>query len=300
MTAYRLIRSQLFYMSQNLNNLSIIVRKKEKMKRYLFFIPLFFLLASCATSPTGRSQLMLVSPEQAISASKAAYLQTLKPLSRKGKVDSDPLVSRRVKDITGRIIYQAIYEFPHTANWEWSVKVIDEPETVNAWCMAGGKMAVYTGLLNKLNITDDELAQVIGHEISHAVANHTAEKMSIAKASQLGILGVALASQDAENRAAIMGGTILAAQLAINLPHSRIAEAEADVIGMKLAALAGYNPRAAVTLWQKMANVGGSRPPEFLSTHPSPANRQSNLRRLAEKMMPYYLQNRNRPIYPVQ
>jgi len=270
------------------------------MKRYLFFIPLFFLLASCATSPTGRSQLMLVSPEQAISASKVAYLQTLKPLSRKGKVDSDPLVSRRVKDITGRIIYQAIYEFPHTANWEWSVKVIDEPETVNAWCMAGGKMAVYTGLLNKLNITDDELAQVIGHEISHAVANHTAEKMSIAKASQLGILGVALASQDAENRAAIMGGTILAAQLAINLPHSRIAEAEADVIGMKLAALAGYNPRAAVTLWQKMANVGGSRPPEFLSTHPSPANRQSNLRRLAEKMMPYYLQNRNRPIYPVQ
>lgn len=270
------------------------------MKRYLFVTALLFILTACATSPTGRSQLMLVSPEQAISASKKAYINTLAPLKEEGKIDSNPAVSKRVRDITGRIIYQTIYQFPHTANWEWSVKVIDEPDTVNAWCMAGGKMAVYTGIINKLEITDDELAQVMGHEISHAVANHTAEKMSVAKASQIGMIGVAVATHDSDNRAAIMGGTILAAQLAVALPNSRTAEEEADVIGIKLAAMAGYDPRAAATLWQKMAKVGGNSRPEFLSTHPSPVSRQRNLTKLAESVMPYYLENKPRPIYPLR
>jgi len=131
------------------------------------------LLVSCATSPTGRSQLMLVSPESAIASSKEAYVQTLKPLEQEGKLDNDPLLSKRVRDITGRLIAQTIELYPNTKDWEWSVKVIDDPETVNAWCMAGGKMAIYTGLLNKVEPTDDEIAQVMGHEISHAVANHT-------------------------------------------------------------------------------------------------------------------------------
>lgn len=271
------------------------------MKRYSSYLLLLLLvLSGCATSPTGRSQLMLVSPEQAISASKQAYVNTLKPLKKEGKVDSDPRVTKRVRDITGRIIYQTIYEYPHTRNWEWSVKVIDGPDTVNAWCMAGGKMAVYTGLIDKLNITDDELAQVMGHEISHAVANHTAEKMSVARATQVGVIGLAIASRDSDNRAAIMGGSILAAQLAISLPNSRAAEEEADVMGIKLAALAGYDPRSAATLWEKMAKQGGAGRPEFLSTHPSPANRKANLRMLAHKMMPYYLEDRPRPIYQLQ
>jgi predicted Zn-dependent protease len=243
------------------------------------------MLLACATSPTGRSQLMLVSEEQAISYSKQAYVETVEKLDEEGKLVTDPAVTGRVDRITRDLIKQAALMRPATRNWEWEVKVIDDKEQVNAWCMAGGKMAVYTGLLDKLQPTDDELAQVMGHEISHALANHTAEKMSVAMATSLGV-GVLSAASD-RPQAAAAAGTI-AATLAIQLPNSRTAESEADRIGIELAAKAGYDPRAAVTLWQKMGKVGGGSPPEFLSTHPSPGNRQETLRRLAEKMMPYY------------
>ena len=268
----------------------------------LIVIPLLFFMltiTACTTSPTGRSQFMLVSPEQAISASKEAYVKTLKPLDDKGKIDSDPVVTKRVKLITGRLISQAIIQYPHTRNWEWSVKVIDDPEMVNAWCMAGGKMAVYTGLLNKVNPSDDELAQVMGHEIAHALANHTAEKMSVQMATQIGMVAVAVAANDSGYGDAALTGASLAAVMAIELPNSRTAEIEADRMGIELAARAGYNPNAAATLWVKMAKAGGANPPEFLSTHPSPGNRQSTLRRLAPQMMPFYKQKTARPVYPL-
>lgn len=271
------------------------------MKRLLIMPVVLFVLSitACTTSPTGRSQLLLVSPEQAISASKEAYVQTLKPLDEKGKIDNDPAITKRVKLITGRLISQAIKEFPHTRNWEWSVKVIDDPEMVNAWCMAGGKMAIYTGLLKKVKPTDDELAQVMGHEIAHALANHTAEKMSVQMASQIGMVAVAVAVSDTDYGGAALSGAALAASMAVELPNSRVAEQEADQMGIKLAAKAGYNPNAAATLWEKMARVGSGSAPEFLSTHPSPGNRQSTLRRLAPKMMPYYKQKIARPVYPL-
>lgn len=265
--------------------------------RKLLLLVVLCILAACATSPTGRKQLMLISPEQAISASREAYVQTMLPLEKKGKVDSNPVVSKRVKNITGKIITQTIQQFPHTKDWQWSIKVIDDPKTVNAWCMAGGKMAIYTGLLEKVKPTDDELAQVLGHEISHAVANHSAERMSVALASQLGLMAVAVAAKDSDYVKPALTGTALAAAVAIQLPNSRTSEAEADEIGMKLAALAGYDPRAAATLWKKMGEVGGSSPPEFLSTHPNPANRQETLRRMAPSMMPYYKEVKKRPIY---
>lgn len=258
------------------------------------------LLSGCATSPTGRSQLMLVSPQQAISASREAYVQTLTPLQKDGKVDTDPAVSQRVRTITGRIIAQAVQQFPASRSWEWSVKVIDDPEQVNAWCMAGGKMAIYTGLLKKVKPTDDELAQVMGHEIAHALANHSAEKMSMAMATQLGMVGVALATHDTDYGGLAMTGSAMAAAMAITLPNSRTAESEADVMGIELAARAGYDPHAAASLWDKMGRVGGPTPPQFLSTHPSPANRQAVLRDLAEKMMPLYLQPGPRPVYPLR
>ncbi len=262
--------------------------------RYLLFLCLF--LTSCATSPTGRNQLMLVSPEQAIASSKQAYIQTLKPLVEEGKVDSDPTLVRRVQLITGRLISQAIDLFPNTRDWEWRIRIIDEPDTVNAWCMAGGKMALYTGLINKIRPTDDELAQVMGHEISHALANHSAEKMSVAMASQVGLLGLALAVDSDYSRTVFTTGAI-AASLAISLPNSRAAEIEADTMGIELAARAGYNPRAAVTLWEKMEKAGGGGPLEFLSTHPSPGNRKQRLAELAEKVYPYYLQQHHPPVY---
>ncbi|MGW8192725.1 MAG: M48 family metallopeptidase [Desulforhopalus sp.] len=266
------------------------------------FFNLFFLLAiaGCATSPTGRSQLMLVSPEQAILSSREAYVQTLHPLQRQGKIDNDPKTTARVREITGRIIAQAIGFYPHTRNWQWSVKVIDDPDVVNAWCMAGGKMAIYTGLINKVHATDDEIAQVMAHEISHALANHTAERMSMAMASQMGLMGLAAASGNNEYSGPLLSGGALAAALAITLPNSRASEAEADYMGMELAAKAGYDPRAAVTLWQKMAKVGGKNPPQFLSTHPSPQNRQKTLQRLADEMMIYYINKSARPVYQLQ
>ena len=265
----------------------------------LVIILIFVSITACTTSPTGRSQLMLVSPEQAIVASKQAYTQTLKPLDDKGKIDNNPAVTKRVKLITGRLISQAIEKFPHTRSWDWSVKVIDDPEMVNAWCMAGGKMAIYTGLLNKVKPTDDELAQVMGHEIAHALANHTAEKMSVAMASQLGMAAIAVAANDSKYGGAALTGAALAATYAMQMPNSRTAEREADQMGIELAAKAGYNPHAAATLWEKMARVGGSTPPEFLSTHPSPGNRQATLRQLAPKMMPYYQNRKGRPVYPL-
>ena len=269
---------------------------RRTMKK-LILILCFFVVTACATSPTGRNQLMLISPEQAISASSEAYVQTLLPHAKEGKLDSNPAVARRVRTITGKIIAQAIDQYPQTRDWEWSVKVIDAPETVNAWCMAGGKMAIYTGLLEKVKPTDDELAQVMAHEVSHALANHTAEKMSMAMASQLGLMGVAVAVGDSDYAGLALTGSALAAALAISLPNSRSAEVEADVMGIELAARAGYDPRSAATLWEKMAKVGGSSPPEFLSTHPAPQNRQQALAYLADQMMPYYLARGERPVY---
>ena len=207
-------------------------------------------------------------------------------------------MTRRVDEITERLVAQAIAMRPETAEWEWSVAVIDDPEMVNAWCMAGGRMAVYTGLLSKLDPTDDELAQVMGHEISHALANHTAERMSVALATSA---GVALAGAVADDRPqAAQTAAAIAAQLAIQLPNSRSAEIEADEIGIELAAKAGYDPNAAVTLWRKMEAASGSGPPQFLSTHPNPANRQEKLAALAPQMMAYYNAARgDAPTHPV-
>lgn len=251
-------------------------------------------LAACATSPTGRRQLALVSEESAIVASEEAYAMQIGELRKQGKIVSESSrVAQRVEGITERLVAQAIEMRHETADWDWSMEVIDDPEVVNAWCMAGGRMAVYTGLIQKLDPTDDELAQVLAHEISHALANHTAERMSVALATQAGVVLAGVLSDDAQKT---MSRAAVAAALAVQLPNSRTAESEADEIGIELAAKAGYNPNAAVSLWQKMANVGGAGPPQFLSTHPSPANRQERLAELAPQMMAYYEQaRRNAP-----
>ena len=251
------------------------------MKRLLLLILAFSLLTACATSPSGRRQLMLVSPESAIVESKKAYLSTVSELGKEDKLVDDPAMADRVATITGRLVTVAIEKFPKTANWEWSVAIVDDPEMVNAWCMAGGRMAVYTGLFDKLHLTDAEFAQIMGHEISHALANHTAERMSRAMAMSVGVVAVGVMS---ENKVAAMGGAAVAAKLALELPNSRTAESEADQIGMELAVRAGYDPDAAVSLWQKMGAQGGSKPPEFLSTHPAPGNREGALAAMIPEM----------------
>lgn len=237
--------------------------------------------SGCTTSPTGRSQLMLISPEAAIVESRKAYLSTVSQLGKENKLVDDPFLADRVATITGRLVTEATALYPHTKDWEWSVAIIDDDETVNAWCMAGGRMAAYTGLFEQLQLTDDEFAQIMGHEISHAIANHTAERMSRAIAINAGVIAAGIAS---DNSGVTMAGAAVAAKLALELPNSRVAESEADRIGTELATRAGYAPEAAVTLWEKMGSLSDERPPEFLSTHPSPGNRGAALAAMVPDM----------------
>ncbi len=267
------------------------------IRRLLVLALVSVLLVGCATSPTGRRQLMLVSEQSSIVSSKEAYLSTVKELDQAGKIEEDRAINARVNTITGRLITEAIKMRPDTASWEWSVVVIDDPKMVNAWCMAGGRMAIYTGHLEQIQPTDDELAQVMGHEISHALAKHTAEKMSMQIATAVGVAAVGIAS---DNTGVALTGAALTAMLVVNLPNSRAAEKEADRIGIELAAKAGYDPTAAATLWQKMGATSKSNTPQFLSTHPAPENRQEKLAKLAMKMAPYYQPDADHLVYPLR
>ena len=253
-------------------------------------------LISCATSPTGRSQFILISPDAAIIESEAAYLDTVRQLDDEDKLVSDPLTVARVARITGQLVSKAVADYPESADWKWSVAIVDDTETVNAWCMAGGRMAVYTGLFDQLKLTDDEFAQIMGHEIAHALANHTAERMSRAMATSLGVAMIGAASDN--SGAAVAGATALAT-VALTLPNSREAENEADIMGMILATKAGFDPEAAVTLWQKMGDLSDDRPAEFLSTHPAPENRQAALNAMIPSMLGVNPDRSKPAIYPI-
>src|SRR3989475_10953716 len=244
-------------------------------------------LAGCSTNPiTGRSQFMVVPESMAITQSAAAYSSMMGDLGKKRKVEAASPRAEKVRHITDRLIAQAVRFRPDSAKWKWEVQVINDPKTVNAFCMAGGKMAIYSGMWEKLKATDDEVAQVMGHEIGHALANHTQERMSIAYSTSIGTQLAAIALGARDQTAVLMQQ---AAVLAIPLPNSRESEAEADQIGIELAARAGYDPAAAVSLWDKMGKLGGGTPPEFLSTHPSPEHRKETLQALGARMQPLYL-----------
>ena len=269
----------------------IIMRTK-----YWALCAVWMLLCSCAVSPTGRTQFIIISPNAAIIESEAAYMDTVRQLDDEDKLVGDPLTVARVARITGRLVSIAVADFSTSADWKWSVAIVDDAETVNAWCMAGGRMAVYTGLFDKLALTDDEFAQIMGHEISHALANHTAERMSRAMATATGMAVIGAASDN--SRAAMAGASVLA-NVALALPNSRDAENEADVMGMVLATKAGYDPEAAVTLWQKMGDLNDERPAEFLSTHPAPENRQAALNVMIPRMLKINPGRTKAPIHPV-
>lgn len=243
-------------------------------------------LAGCQANPvSGRRQLVLVSEEQAQASSAQAYAQTVSEAEKKGKVSTDAALNARVRHITDRLIVQAAIMHPPSKDWKWSIVVLDEP-TLNAWAMPGGKMAIYTGIIDKLKLTDDEIAQIMGHEISHALLGHGRERMSRAIATQTGMqLGSILTGVN-------LTGLTPVANIALTLPNSRTGESEADRYGVELAARAGYDPHAAVKLWEKMGAVSQGEPPKFLSTHPSHSDRIQALSALVPQMMPLYEQAR--------
>ena len=266
--------------------------------RLAFALVLMALVSACSTNPiTGRSQLVgLVSEQEAIDGSAQAYRQMMSDFDKKKQIErgtpeaQSPRL-KKVQEISDRLIAQAIQFRPDSGSWRWEVQVINDPRTVNAFCMAGGKMAIYSGMWEQLKITDDELAQVMGHEISHALLDHTRERMSVARSTSLGVelLGAATGIGGVGGQAMDM-----AAQLAITLPNSRESESEPDAVGTQLAARAGYDPKAAVALWDKMAKLGKG-PAEFLSTHPSPENRAAKLKELGAKLEPVYLAAKQNP-----
>lgn len=257
------------------------------------------LLAGCApvqTTKSGavgvqRKQYMLLSEKQVEGMAAQSYVQTLKEADAKKVLNTDVRQTERVRAIANRLIPQTAVFRPDAVNWKWEVNVQQSKE-LNAYCMPGGKIMVYTGLIEKLNATDDELAAVMGHEISHALREHGRERMSQAYAQQIGLIGLAAvvgAKTKNQNAAAatVEVGSMVAA-LALTLPNSREGEREADRMGLELAARAGYDPHAAVSLWQKMGAQGGSKPPEWMSTHPSGESRIQDLQRLIPTVMPLY------------
>ena len=150
----------------------------QYLKKTILILALLFVFVGCQTNPiSGRSQFMLISEDSAIAVSREAYVNMLKPISDDGKLDNDVRSTKRVKRITELLVAQAIKYRPETAEWRWSVHVVDDPEVVNAWCMPGGKIAVYTGLLD-ITKNKNGLAAVMGHEVAHAVAKHSVERAS--------------------------------------------------------------------------------------------------------------------------
>ena len=231
-----------------------------------------------------RQQRMAVSAEEVNAGAQKAYAQMMAEAQKKGALDRDPAQVARVKTIVSKLVPQTTAFRPDAAKWPWEVHVISIDE-VNAWCMPAGKMAIYTGLINKLGATDDEIAAVMGHEIAHALREHSREQMSQQVGVQAGI-GIVGALFGIGELGQNIGGMV--ADVTMLKPKSRAMETESDRIGVELAARAGYNPMAAVSLWEKMAKVGGGQPPQWLSTHPSHERRIADLKEYAAKVMPLY------------
>nr|CCO25551.1 Putative Peptidase M48 [uncultured bacterium] len=233
-----------------------------------------------------RSQRMAISAQQVEQSSAKEYRQMMAQEAQRGRLNRQAGQVDRVRNIANRLIVQTVAFRADAPGWQWEINLISAGD-VNAWCMPGGKIAVYTGLIEKLQVTDDELTAVIGHEIAHALREHARERMSEQMGTNLAATGVDLlgALYGVKGLGKVAAQSL---QLVVNLPHSREQETEADRIGVELAARAGFLPSAAVSLWQKMARVGNQEPMKFLSTHPSRAEREHDLAEMSRRVMPLY------------
>ncbi len=257
-------------------------------------------LVSCKTVRTTQSGAVGVERQQTMSALVSArqleqgaiqaYRQTLTQAEQKGQLNRDSALTTRVRSIAQRLIPQTGVFRSDAPAWSWEVNVIVSPD-VNAWCMPGGKIAVYSGLIQKLNATDDEIAAVMGHEIAHALREHARERASQQVNAGIVATGVGVALGGGQGS---MDMASMVANLTYNLPNSRLHETEADRMGVELAARAGFDPRGAVSLWQKMARLAGGGPPQWMSTHPSSETRVRDLQDYSGRVMPLYEANRRK------
>ncbi len=258
---------------------------------------ILLVVAACATVPvTGRSQLMLVSPQEEAQMGAAAFQQLTREETSKGRVilpQQDPALSQRIRAVGDRIIRAAGLQNAY----QWEYLVIRSQEA-NAAAIAGGKIIVYTGIL-PVTANDAGLAAVLGHEVGHVLAHHTGERLSQAGLTQAALAGTAAALERGTGGGAganaAMAAFGLGAQVGVLLPYARTQESEADHIGLLLMAKAGYDPREAVALWQRMEQRGSQSPPQFLSTHPSSGTRIAQLQQWMGEAWQYY-QNPNLPL----
>ena len=263
-----------------------------RFKIIALFVLLLVIVASCTHNAiTGRNQLTLVSEEQVESTAVTEYKSFL---SQSKVVNSTNNKDAEMVTRVGTRIAKAITEYYKSKgltneipNYKWEFNLVDSKE-VNAWCMPGGKVVVYTGILP---VTQNEaaLAVVLGHEITHAVAGHGRERMSQGMLAEgIQIAGNVALGKDPKTLSIFNNVYGPAAQVGVLLPNSRNQEYEADHYGLILAAMAGYNPQEAIPFWQRMAKLGGQKPPVFLSTHPADEDRIQKLQELMPEALTYY------------
>ena len=262
------------------------------VRRTLPLILAGLMLAGCATVPiTGRSQLQLVSQAELTAMGAESYQEFI----AESRISDDAEATAMVRRVGHRIARSSeAFLREHGLEediryYDWEFNLIDDDETANAFCVSGGKIAVYTGILP---LTQDEsgLAVVVGHEVAHALANHGGERMSQLLIAQLGGMALSKAVEKEPEKTQELWLTAygIGAQFGFLMPYSRQHESEADRIGLILMAQAGYDPRAAVPFWQRMAAQGGPSTPEFLSTHPSPETRIEDIREHLPEALSYY------------
>lgn len=266
--------------------------KSLRRSLLVLFTVSLLLLSACSTNPvTGRKQLTLIPAGEMLGMSFSQYDQFLK----ENKLSNDQQSTQMVKRI-GQRIQKSVETYATEKGWanqlngyKWEFNLVEDKQ-VNAWCMPGGKVVVYTGILP---VTKDEtgLAVVMGHEIAHAVAEHGNERMSQGLLANLGgaALQEAVKNKPEQTQALWMTAFGLGAQFGVLLPFSRSQESEADQMGLIFMAMAGYDPAQAVTFWERMAaNKGGQAPPEFMSTHPSDETRIADIKKLLPEALKYY------------
>jgi len=258
----------------------------------LFLLGFLFFIFACAEVPlTHRKSLQLLPRSQLFALSLQQYSKVLKEskLSQdQEKVNMVERVGKRIAIASEEFLEDSGVEW-QAGDYQWEFVLIEDDKMVNAWCMPGGKVAVYTGILP---ITKDEngLAVVMGHEVAHAIANHGNERMSQGLIASMGgiALSVALSEKPKQTQKLFMTAFGLGASVGFLLPYSRVHESEADRIGLMLTARAGYDPREAIPFWQRMNEKAGARVPEFLSTHPAPESRIADIKSHISEAMLYY------------